>query len=97
MYRDYKNGLNNALNFQIQGLSASIINLAMIEMTKQFKEHGLNAYVALTVHDQCIVDSSEACSDKASKIVQTTMENSVKLDVALKAKPQFAHNMRDGH
>jgi DNA polymerase I-like protein with 3'-5' exonuclease and polymerase domains len=97
MYRDYKNGLNNALNFQIQGLSASIINLAMIEMTKQFKEHGLNAYVALTVHDQCIVDSSEACSDKVSRIVQTTMENSVKLDVALKAKPQFAYNMRDGH
>lgn len=97
MYRDYKNGLNNALNFQIQGLSASIINLAMIEMSKQFKEQGLDAYVALTVHDQVIVDSEYGKKEQAAKIVQTTMENSVKLDVALKAKPQFAHNMRDGH
>ena len=37
-YRDYKNGINNSRNFQIQGLSASIVNRAMIEIMREFQE-----------------------------------------------------------
>jgi DNA polymerase I-like protein with 3'-5' exonuclease and polymerase domains len=97
LYRDYKNGLNNALNFQIQGMSASIINRAMINMTKEFKRLGLDAYVALTIHDQVVVNCLEEHVKEVCKIVQDTMENSTKLAVKLKAIPQVAHNLVDGH
>lgn len=97
MYRDYKNGLNNALNFQIQGLSASIINVAMINMTREFRKHNIDAYVALTIHDQCVINCKEEHAERACSIVQDCMENSLKLAVKLKAKPQVAHNLVDGH
>jgi DNA polymerase I-like protein with 3'-5' exonuclease and polymerase domains len=97
LYRDYKNGLNNSLNFQIQGMSASIMNIAMINMTKRFKELNLDAYVALTLHDQVVVNCDYKIAEEVSKIVQDCMENSIQLSVKLKAVPQIALNLKDGH
>jgi hypothetical protein len=36
VYKDYNNGLNNSLNFQIQSLSASIVNRAAMEINRRF-------------------------------------------------------------
>jgi DNA polymerase-1 len=96
-YRDYKNGLNNSLNFQIQGLSASIVNIAMINMTLEFKKQNLNAYVCLTIHDQVVVDCADSDVDKVKQIVQHCMETAIPLSVKLKAIPQVAKNLVDGH
>jgi DNA polymerase I-like protein with 3'-5' exonuclease and polymerase domains len=97
MYMDYKNGINNARNFQIQGLSASIVNRAMIEIMKRFSSDSIDGWVCATIHDQIIVNISEKDVDKAKIIVEDCMVNTVKLSVDLKAPPAVSTNWRDGH
>lgn len=97
MYRDYKNGLNNAKNVQIQGLSASIVNRAAIACAKAFVEQGLDAYVCAQIHDQLIFHTSKNDVDKVLEIVKDCMENTTKLSVVLKAPPEVASNWYDSH
>lgn len=97
MVMDYKNGLNNSKNFQIQGLSASIVNRAAIAIAKEFKRRGLNAWVCAQIHDQLIFDVPYELKDECAEIIKRLMETTTKLSVDLKAPPCFAHNWRDGH
>ena len=97
MYLDYKNGINNSRNFQIQGLSASIVNKSMILIMKDFKLMRVDGYVCATVHDQVIVNVSDKDLDRAKKIVQNRMTTVVELSVDLKAPPEIADNWRDSH
>jgi len=95
--RDYVNGLNNAKNYQIQSLAASIVNRAAIAINRAFSELGIRGHVIAQIHDQLVVQVEESRSKEAAKIVQDKMENTTKLSIALKAPPAIAHNMRDGH
>ncbi len=97
LYRDYKNGLNNGKNVQIQGLSASIINVAMIEINKQFKAQRIDGYVCATIHDQAIMNVPEKDVELATKIIEKAMTTTTKLSVDLKAPPAVSHNWKDGH
>lgn len=96
-YRDYKNGLNNAKNVQIQGLSASIVNKAMVAIMLEFKEKSIDAWVCGTIHDQIIVDAPEELADECSEIVERNMCNVVELSVTLKAPAERGYNWRDTH
>lgn len=88
----YKNMLNNAKNFPIQGLAAHIVNRAMIATMRAFKKAGLNAWVALQVHDEitCIVKEDQA--EQAAKILKKCMEETTKISVPLSAEPIIADN-----
>jgi DNA polymerase I-like protein with 3'-5' exonuclease and polymerase domains len=97
IYRDYKNGRNNAKNVQIQGLSASIVNRAAIACTRKFKELSLDAWVCAQVHDQLIFNVSESDIEVALEIVKHCMENTTKLSLDLKAPPEVADNWCEGH
>lgn len=96
-YRDYKNGINNARNFQIQGLAASIVNRAAIAINKRFKELGIDGLVIAQIHDQLIVDVPQEKADEAKEIVRHLMENVVQLSIDLKAPPELGYNWRDAH
>ncbi|NDC22750.1 MAG: hypothetical protein EBZ49_01285 [Proteobacteria bacterium] len=95
--RDYVNGLNNAKNYQIQSLAASIVNRAAIAINRELKSRGIRGWVVAQVHDQLVVEVEHDRAEEAAKIVQDKMENTTKLSIALKAPPAIAHNMRDGH
>jgi DNA polymerase I-like protein with 3'-5' exonuclease and polymerase domains len=97
IYRDYKNGLNNAKNVQVQGLGASIVNAACIAITKKFEELGIDGYVCAQIHDQAIFDVPEGEVEVCKKIVQDLMENTTKLSIPLKAPPAVAKNWKEGH
>lgn len=97
MYRDYKNGINNARNFQIQGLAASVINRAMIQINRKLKEANIDGQVCATIHDQCIVLVEESRAEEAAKIVEDCMCNTTKLSVKLKAPAEICDNWKDGH
>lgn len=96
-YRDYKNGINNSRNFQIQGLSASIVNRAMIKIADYIVKHELDAWICGTVHDQIIVNCSAVIAEELSKVVEDIMCNTVKLSVVLKAPPEIADNWKESH
>jgi DNA polymerase-1 len=97
MVRDYKNGLNNGMNYQIQSLAASIVNRAAIEINREFKRKGIKGQVVAQIHDQLVMEVDESMAEEASKIVQDKMENTTKLSLELVAPPALAHNLRDGH
>lgn len=95
--RIFKNALNNSTNMPIQGLAAHVINRASINISREFKKHNIDGYIALQIHDQicCIVKEEQA--EQALDIVQYAMENSVSLSVPLVAEPKIADNLRDSH
>lgn len=95
--RDYTNGVNNSLNFQIQSLAASIVNRAAIAINRKFKELNIKGWVCAQIHDQLVMEVEKSRSEEAAKIVQQLMENTTKLSIELVAPPSLATNLRDGH
>ena len=97
-YRDYRNGLNNCLNFQLQSLAAAVVNRAALVINRKAKELGFDAYVQAQVHDQLIINVREDQAEEFAPIVQNIMEITTQLPgVTLKAPPEIALNWRDGH
>jgi len=98
VYRDYRNGLNNCLNFQLQSLAAAVVNRAAVQINRKAKEMGIDAIVQAQVHDQLIINVREDQAEEFAPIVQELMENTTKLEgVTLKAPPEISDNWRDGH
>lgn len=95
--RDYINGINNCMNFQIQSLAASIVNRSAIAINREFKNRGINGWVCAQIHDQLLMEVEDSRSDEAKAIVQEKMENTVKISIDLVAVPQITKNFKDGH
>lgn len=95
--RDYINGLNNSCNVQIQGLAASIVNRAALAINRKFQQLGIKGWVCAQIHDQLVIEVDHDKAEEAARIVQDLMENTTKLSIDLKAPPQLASNLRDGH
>jgi len=96
-YKDYKNGVNNAKNWQIQSLGASIVNLSAIEINREFKKRGIDGWVALQIHDQLVMNVPESRAEECRVFIQDIMENTYKLSIMLKAPAELATNLLDGH
>ena len=98
LYKDYKNALNNCLNYQIQSYSASIVNRAALQINRRFKQAGIEGQVIAQIHDQLVCQVKEEFVKEACVIVQDCMENTTKLDgVELIAIPEVAINFKEGH
>ena len=98
VYRDYRNGLNNCLNFQLQSLAAAVVNRAAVQINRKAKEMGIDAVVQAQVHDQLIINVREDQAEMFAPIVQKIMQETTQLPgVTLKAPPEIANNWRDGH
>lgn len=65
-----------ASNAPIQGTSADIIKLAMIDIDRTIKEHRLDGKVFMTmqIHDELVFEVHESAIDQASHIIRETME-----------------------
>ena len=97
-YRDYRNGLNNCLNFQLQSLAAAVVNRAALKINRKAKELGIDAMCQAQVHDQLIINCDEKDVKMFAPIVQEIMETTTQLPgVTLKAPPEISDNWRDGH
>ncbi len=97
-YRDFRNGLNNCLNFQLQSLAAAVVNRAALQINRKAKEMGIDAIVQAQVHDQLIINIKEDDAERFAPVVQDLMENTIILPgVTLKAPPEIADNWKEGH
>ena len=94
---EYKNGLNNAKNFCIQSLAASIMNRSAIAIHRDFKKRGLDARIMLQIHDEFVVNSSEKDAEEAAAIVKHRMETTVDIPTGLVAEPNITDNFAQGH
>ena len=97
-YRDYRNGLNNCLNFQLQSLAAAVVNRAAVQINRKARELGIDAKCQAQVHDQLIINVDEKDAEMFAPHVQHIMETTTVLPgVTLKAPPEIANNWADGH
>lgn len=98
LYRDYRNALNNCLNFQIQSFAASVVNRAAVQINRKFRRENIRGQVIAQIHDQLVCQVHEDDTKVACDIVRECMENTTKLDgVDLVAEPEVTVNFRDGH
>ena len=97
-YRDYRNGLNNCLNFQLQSLAAAVVNRAALAINRKAKELGIDAIVQAQVHDQLIINVREEDAEMFAPTVKNLMETTTILPgITLKAPPEIAVNWKEGH
>lgn len=91
--RRYKNLLNNAKNFPIQGLAAHIVNRALIATSKSFIENNIDGFIINQIHDEitCLVRDDQAL--QAATLLKNCMENTTKIAVPLIAEPIIADNL----
>lgn len=85
-------GERAAMNMPLQGSSADIIKIAMVNIHKALKESGMKTKLILQVHDELILDAPECEKEQASEILKYEMENAVKLNVPLKVDVHSGKN-----
>lgn len=76
-------GERAAMNMPLQGSSADIIKVAMINVYKKLQEGGYKAKLVLQVHDELIIDCPKDEAEEVALILKTEMENAVTLKVPL--------------
>lgn len=95
-----KADLNNAKNHPIQGLAGHITNMGMLTTQRAFRNNGLDAWVALQVHDEITCYAREDQAELAKDCLQKGMEENIytlplKADVVMIAEPVICDNLKD--
>ena len=81
-----------ALNTPIQGTSADILKLAMIEIYKKLNNGKYKTKMLLQVHDELIFNVPESELEEIKELVRDTMENIYELSVPLKVEINYGKN-----
>ena len=94
----FKGELNNAKNFPIQALAGHITNRSMLDVMRSFKEHDLDGWVSLQVHDEvtCYVPTEQA--EEGADYLRKGMEENIYaklLDIDMIADPIVCDNLKD--
>ena len=87
----------NAINAPIQGTSADIIKLAMINVSRRLEKEGLQSRMVLQIHDELVFDAIKDEVDTLCKIVKEEMENVTTLSVPLTVECNYGNNWLEAH
>ncbi len=85
-------GERMALNTPIQGTSADIMKIAMIDVYKELVKRKLKAKLIIQVHDELLVDTPKEELEEVKQILKDKMENAYKLNVPLKVDINYGNN-----
>lgn len=72
-----------AVNTPVQGTAADIIKIAMIRVNDTLRSQGLKSRMLLQVHDELVLEVTEAELDSVKKMTRSAMENAVSLSAPL--------------
>jgi DNA polymerase-1 len=75
--------LRAAANAPIQGSSADIIKLAMVQLHHSLQAEGLPARLLLQVHDELVLEVAPEAVEPVRQLTRTTMEGAMQLQVPL--------------
>jgi DNA polymerase-1 len=88
----FEAGKRVAINSPVQGTSADIIKIAMINVDKTLCDKKLDAAILLQIHDELIVQMHADIADEVEKLVQKEMENVVDWEIPLKVSIRIGKN-----
>ncbi|OFY85365.1 MAG: hypothetical protein A3F72_03620 [Bacteroidetes bacterium RIFCSPLOWO2_12_FULL_35_15] len=85
-----------AVNTPIQGSSADIIKIAMVELHKELSLT-FKTKMVLQIHDELVFDVPKDELDRVIPIIKRVMEGAVQLDVPLKVEINHGENWLEAH
>jgi DNA polymerase-1 len=86
-----------AINAPIQGTSADIIKLAMINVDRRIREEGLKSRMVLQIHDELVFDATREEVETLQKIVVEEMESVIALSIPLTVECNYGNNWLEAH
>ncbi|MCB0824522.1 MAG: DNA polymerase I, partial [Bacteroidales bacterium] len=87
----------NAINAPIQGSSADMIKIAMINIHDAMKKENFKSKMILQVHDELIFDTHKDEVEKLKPLVHDLMVNAIKLKVPLVVEMNTGDNWLAAH
>jgi len=81
-----------AINMPVQGTSADIIKVAMVQLNEQMVKLGLKSKLLLQVHDELIFEVPDEELVRMRELVPRIMAGAIKLDVPLKVDVKTGGN-----
>ncbi|MDP2954511.1 MAG: DNA polymerase I, partial [Chloroflexota bacterium] len=81
-----------AINMPVQGTSADIIKVAMIDTQRQMEARGLRTKILLQVHDELVFEVPPEEVEEMRALVLRTMPRAVELSVPLKVDTKLGRN-----
>ena len=81
-----------AINTPIQGSSADLLKLAMLEIDKYIREDNLKTKMVLQVHDELVFEVPETEIDVVQEMVIEKMEGAARLKVPIKVEVKVGNN-----
>lgn len=81
-----------AINMPVQGTAADIMKIAMIAAEAQIRQRRLPACLILQVHDELVLEVSEAAVPETVDVVKSAMERAFTLDVPLTTEVSVGPN-----
>ena len=86
-----------AVNAPIQGTSADIIKMAMINVDRRLEKEGLRSRMVLQIHDELVFDAVADEVEVLERIVREEMENVTQLSVPLTVECNHGSNWLEAH
>ena len=86
-----------AINTPIQGTSADMIKIAMIQIHKLIKEKKYKSKMILQVHDELVFEVTKDEKNSFFVDAKSIMESSMKLKVPIRVEGKFGKNWNDAH
>lgn len=81
-----------AINMPVQGTSADIIKIAMVNIHREMENRGLRSKMILQVHDELVFEVPPDEIDLMKKLVSKVMPEALKLSVPLKIDIKLGKN-----
>lgn len=81
-----------AINMPVQGTSADIIKVAMINLYREMAQRKLGSQMLLQVHDELVFEVPDGELEAMEKLVPEIMESAVKLNVPVKVDTKVGKN-----
>ncbi|HLF57610.1 MAG TPA: DNA polymerase I, partial [Thermoanaerobaculia bacterium] len=78
-----ENAKRIAINARIQGSAADLLKLAMIAVDRELRARHPDARLLLTVHDELVLEATEATAERVAALVRHEMETAAELEVPL--------------
>jgi DNA polymerase-1 len=88
---------NMAINTPVQGSSADLIKLAMINIRQRLRQEQLRTLMLLQVHDELVFEVPLAELDVVKPLVVDAMERAITLDVPIKVDVGVGRNWYEAH
>jgi DNA polymerase-1 len=81
-----------AINMPVQGTSADIIKIAMINLQREIDERGLRSKMILQVHDELLFEVPPEELEQVKVLLKETMSQAMELSVPLKVEVKVGKN-----